>query len=385
MNFKFKSLFVAIITATLLVSCSDNNDIPVTKVSKKLVIENYAAIVLQNYKDALSDAQALETAINTFATTPTDANFTAAKNAWKTARESYGPTEAFRFYDGPIDNSVTGPEGLINSWPLDENYIDYVDGAPNSGIINDPVTYATIDKATLLGANQKGKVEKNVAVGYHAIEFLLWGQDLTAPADKKAGQRAYTDYTTATNADRRKEYLKVCGDLLTDHLQLMVDAWTGTYKTTFLALADDVALKNIFTGIAVLTNGELKGERIFTAYDNKNQEDEHSCFSDNTDRDIRLNLDGVVNVYNGVYKNISGPSLKDLVNEANASLGAEVTAAITTATAAVNDTASPFDFAISDATERPKVIVAVNALNVLGKNKFAEAATAIGLKIATEI
>lgn len=384
MNFKFKSLFVAIITATLLVSCSDNNDVPVTKVSKKLVIENYAAIVLQNYKDALTDAQALETAINTFATSPTDANFTAAKAAWKTSRESYGTTEAFRFASGPIDIDDNAPEGLLNSWPLDENYIDYVDTDANAGIINNPTTYPTITKASLLGVNQPGSNEKSVSIGYHAVEFLLWGQDLTDPADKKAGQRAYTDYTTAANADRRKEYLKVCADLLTDHLQLLVTAWEGTYKTTFLALSEDVALKNIFTGIAILTKGELSGERIFVAYDNKAQEDEHSCFSDNTDRDIRLNLDGIVNVYNGTYKNISGPSLKDLVNETNATIGTQIATALTTAQAAVNATASPFDFAISDATERPKVLVSVNSLNSLG-DKFVEGGTAIGLKISAEL
>ncbi|WP_299158668.1 imelysin family protein [uncultured Tenacibaculum sp.] len=384
MNFKFKSLFVAIITATLLVSCSDNNDVPLTKVSKKLVIENYAAIVLQNYKDALTDAQALETAINTFATTPTEANFTTAKAAWKTARESYGTTEAFRFASGPIDIDDDAPEGLLNSWPLDENYIDYVDTDANSGIVNNPTTYPTITKASLLGVNQPGSNEKSVSIGYHAIEFLLWGQDLTAPADKKAGQRAYTDYTTKSNADRRKEYLKVCADLLTDHLQLLVTAWEGSYKTTFLALSEEVALKNMFTGIAILTKGELSGERIFVAYDNKNQEDEHSCFSDNTDRDIRLNLNGIVNVYNGTYKNISGPSIKDLVNEAKATLGSEIATALTAAQTAVNATATPFDFAISDATERPKVLVSVNSLNSLG-DKFVEGGTAIGLKISAEL
>ncbi|CAM1333344.1 imelysin family protein [Tenacibaculum aestuariivivum] len=385
MNFNFKYAFFACLNL-LIVSCSDdNNNTPTSKVSKKEVIENYANIVLQNYKDALKDAQALETAIAIFTTTPTQENFTTAKAAWKTSRESYGTTEAFRFYNGPIDNTETGPEGLINSWPLDENYIDYVEGAANAGIINTPTVYPVINKEILIDANQKGDVEKNVAVGYHAIEFLLWGQDLTAPSEKKAGQRAYTDYTTKTNADRRKQYLNVCAALLTDHLQLMVDAWTGSYKTSFLSLSENIALKNIFTGIAVLTNSELKGERIFTAYDNKNQEDEHSCFSDNTDRDIRLNLDGIINVYKGSYKNSNGPSLEDLVNEANPVLGAEISTAISTAYTTINNTASPFDFAITDTTERTKIVIAINALNDLGKNKFSEAATAIGIKISSQI
>ncbi len=382
---KIKLLLTALTSTFLLVSCNENNDvIPTNKISKKEVIENYANIVLQNYKNALTDAEALETTISTLTTTPTKANLTAAKTAWKAARESYGTTEAFRFASGPIDMNDDAPEGLLNSWPLDENYIDYVQGDANSGIINNPTMYPTIDKASLLGINQPGSNEKSVSIGYHAIEFLLWGQDLTLPSEKKAGQRAYTDYTSAANADRRKEYLKVCADLLTDHLQLLVNAWEGSYKTTFLALSEDTALKNMFTGIAILTKGELSGERIFVAYDNKDQEDEHSCFSDNTDRDIRLNLDGIINVYNGTYKNISGPSLKDLVNETNTTLGTQVSTSLATAETTINATATPFDFAISDTTERPKVLLSVNSLNNLG-DKFVEGATALGLQISADL
>lgn len=383
---KIKNLFLSAIAVVVFTSCSDDNNDnpPENQVTKRQVIENYANIVLQSYKDALTDAQALETSINTFLTTPNEANFVKAKEIWLQARESYGPTEAYRFANGPIDIDDDAPEGLLNSWPLDENYIDYVVGASNSGIINNPTMYPTIDKATLLGLNQPGNQEANVAVGYHAIEFLLWGQDVTAPSEKKAGQRAYTDYTTATNADRRGAYLKVCADLLTDHLQLLVTAWEGSYKTTFLALPEDTALKNMFAAISILTKGELSGERMFVAYDNQDQEDEHSCFSDNTHRDIRLNLAGIVNVYKGKYGSISGASLSNLVSQANATVGTEVLTAVSNAENAVNATATPFDFAISDATERAKVLTAINALNDLG-DKFVEGAAKLNLTISANL
>ena len=51
----------------------------------------------------------------------------------------YSPTEVFRFYGGPIDDD-NGPEGLLNAWPLDEVFIDYVLGNPDAGIINDPLS-----------------------------------------------------------------------------------------------------------------------------------------------------------------------------------------------------------------------------------------------------
>ncbi|MGK4567384.1 imelysin family protein [Flavobacterium sp. 3HN19-14] len=66
------------------------------------------------------------------------------------------------------------------------------------------------------------------------------------------------------------------------------------------------ALTNIYTGIATLAAAELAVERMDVALGNANQEDEHSCFSDNTHRDIALNLQGVINVYQGKYGTIDG-------------------------------------------------------------------------------
>ena len=322
----------------------------------------------------------LETAINTFAAAPTQTNFDLAKSKWKEARESYGTTEAFRFANGPIDD-VNGPESLMNAWLLDENYIDYVEGESKSGIINDLITFPIIDKAFLEAQNENGG-EKNISVGYHAIEFLLWGQDLTAPSEKKAGLRPYTDYVvggTAANPMRRAAYLQVCADLLTDHLDYMVNQWKvdGSYRKVFLGLSDDQAIKNIYLGITTLVSAELPVERMDVALGNADQEDEHSCFSDNTHRDIALNLQGVINVYQGKYGAIDGASLEDLVKQANVAIYNDTDVAVNTSLNKVAEILTPFDLAISgglDSTEGAKVRVAVLALKNLGANLLAGAA-----------
>ncbi len=380
-------VLVFVTTALLSCSSSDTEVIPTVTIKKSSIIDNYASIVFATYSDAKSDAENLKKVINTFTTDPTEIHFSAAKDAWLNARESYGQTETFRFASGPIDDT-DGPEGLLNAWPLDENYVDYVVGESNSGIINNLIDYPTIDKATLESLNEVGS-ETNISVGYHAIEFLLWGQDTTAPSEKIAGQRPYTDFVdggTAENQSRRREYLAVCADLLIDHLQLMVNEWQvgGAYRTTFLTLDEDAALKNVLTALATLSKSELGGERVFVAYDNQDQEDEHSCFSDNTHRDIRLNLAGIANVYRGSYSSISGDSLEDLITETNPILGAKITAQLFAAESAVNATATPFDFAISDATERPFVLASVNALQDLG-DKFVEGASIIGISISSQL
>lgn len=374
--------------AVFAVSCNNNDDNtePLVGITKKKAIENYANIAFANYKQAYDDAVVLETAIKTFTTTPTQTNFDNAKAKWKLARESYGTTEAFRFADGPIDD-VDGPEGLINAWPLDENYIDYVDGASSSGIINDPTAFPIIDKNIISGQNENGG-EKNISTGYHAIEFLLWGQDLTAPSANLAGQRPYTDYVTggtASNQSRRGLYLRVCADLLTDNLDELVNEWKvgGTYRATFLSLNEDVALKNIYTGICTLAGAELSTERMDVALGNADQEDEHSCFSDNTHRDIYLNLKGCINVYNGTYGSITGPSLKDLVNQANATTHSETASSEALCLTKVNAILTPFDLAISGGVSSPegtKVRAAVLQLKNYSANLIA-GASKIGITV----
>ena len=373
-----------LLMGTLVFSCnnSDDNTNQVANVTKKEVIANYADIAYANYKAAYDDAVVLETAINTFTDSPTQANFDAAKDKWKQSRESYGTTEAFRFANGPIDDE-NGPESLMNAWPLDENYIDYVEGASSSGNINDPIIFPVIDKAFLEAQNENGG-EKNISVGYHAIEFLLWGQDLTAPSEKKAGLRPYTDYVVGLNGTanfqlRRAAYLKVCADLLTDHLDYMVNQWKvgGTYRTVFLALPEDKAIQNMYLGITTLVSAELPVERMYVALGNADQEDEHSCFSDNTHRDIALNLQGVINVYQGKYGTIDGASLEDLVKQANTTVYNDTEVAVTTSMTNVAAIITPFDLAISggiDSVEGAKVNKAVISLKNLGANLLAGAA-----------
>ena len=184
---KLAAAMLAIFALMLAVACTQEEEEPApapgpdVEAIKTAVIANYSSGVYATYVKSLNSAQEMDTAIDTFVTNPTPATLEAAKRAWLRARDDYGPTEVFRFYGGPIDNEEDGPEGLLNAWPLDEGYIDYVDGDPNSGIINSPDEYPTIDRDLIVSLNEEGG-EANVSTGWHAIEFLLWGQDFNAIA-----------------------------------------------------------------------------------------------------------------------------------------------------------------------------------------------------------
>lgn len=359
-----------------------------TDEQKNEVVVNHATLVSNNYQAAYQDAVSLKKAIEKFTTNPSETTFKAAKDGWLKARESYSVTEVFRFQDGPIDKigNENGPEALLNAWPMDESYVDYVKGNPTTGIIND--SSKDINKTTLMEANEASG-EENISIGYHAIEFLLWGQDSTAPDVKQAGNRPYTDFVdggTAANQDRRRAYLKVCADLLIDHLQLLTNQWkdNGDYRKKFIAFDANYAIDKMITGMSTLAKEELAGERIYVAYDHKNQEDEQSCFSDNTHQDTRLNLQGIKNVYFSLIDGQENHSIHKLVQSKNKALAKEITDAFESAEQAVEATAIPFDFAITADNERPKVLKAVKALTNLG-DKLAEVGTSLKLKSTAKL
>jgi putative iron-regulated protein len=348
------------------------------------VLEHHAALVYANYSDTLSSAQALRRAIDAFIAAPSAASQKAAQQAWLAAREFYGQTEAFRFYGGPIDDQ-NGPEGRLNAWPMDESYVDSVEGAAGAGLINDP-SFA-ISKASVTDQNERGG-EENIATGYHAIEFLLWGQDLS---ETGPGARSYTDFVDgkAANADRRRQYLKVVTDLLIDDLEYLVKAWRPdskvNYRSRFVEGGMD-SLRNLFVAMGSLARGELAGERLEVALNSQDQEDEHSCFSDNTHRDAVLNASGIENVWLGRYQRadgsvLTGPSPRDLVAAQNAAVAERTSARIAASVAAAKVIQAPFDREIvgaKDAPGRQRIQNTVNSLVQQSKDLVA-AANAVGI------
>ena len=265
--------------------------------------------------------------------------------------------------------------------------MDYIEGAPDAGIINNTADYPEIDRELLESLNEVG-AEENVSTGYHALEFLLWGQDLSAEA---SGQRPYTDYTTAEHADRRGAYLAAAAELLVENLGTLVEAWnpevSGNYRESFLAADPDASLTNILTGMGVLSKSELPGERIFTAYDNQDQEDEHSCFSDNTHRDIVNNFQGIENVYMGRYERIDGSvvegtGLNAVVAEVDSNLNETMTALLEQAASETQAIPAPFDQAIISDESRPQIFELVSTLLDLG-DTIAEVGGTLGVSINT--
>jgi len=340
-----KNLFLTSSALAGLALCAT----PGLATEKAEVLANYANIAQAKYQDSLATAHTLQLAVDALIATPSAEALTAARHAWLAARVPYQQSEVFRFGNAIVDDW----EGKVNAWPLDEGLIDYVDatyGGPSDenalaalNVIANPtfdLSGKAIDTSAITPAllsetlHEADGVEANVATGYHAIEFLLWGQDLNG-TDHGAGNRSWTDYASGDNCtnghcDRRGDYLKAATALLVSDLEWMAAQWDEAGAARISLLADEGAgISAMLTGMGSLSYGEQAGERMRLGLMLNDPEEEHDCFSDNTHNSHYYDGLGVQNIYLGEYirvngEMISGPSLSDLVVAADPALDNEM-------------------------------------------------------------
>ena len=375
------------------------------------VVAHYADLAAMQYEDSLTAAKALQAAVEALIVAPSEETLGAARAAWIAARAPYQQTEVFRFGNAVVDDW----EGKVNAWPLDEGLIDYVasDTATNEENALAGLNVIATPKFTLSGTeidatvitpalisetlHEADGIEANVASGYHAIEFLLWGQDLngTGPG---AGNRPHTDFLqgdgcTGGNCDRRAAYLKAATDLLVSDLEFMAAAWAEGGEGRVAVTADPQAgLLSMLTGMGSLSYGEQAGERMKLGLMLNDPEEEHDCFSDNTHNSHYYDGLGIRNVYLGTYTRLdgtvmTGPSLSDLVAQKDAGVDAQLKAeldASVTALAAIK-AAAEGGFAYDQMLEAGNaegeslIMGAVNAL-VTQTASIERAVTALGLE-----
>jgi putative iron-regulated protein len=341
-------------------------------------IEAYVELARASYARAASDAEVLGKAVDALLANPSEATLADARKAWVATRPAYLRTEVFRFYDGPIEKV----EEEINAWPLNEAYLDYVQGSPSSGLINDPS--APLDEDALEGRNQK-QDEADVTIGWHAIEFLLWGQDQSAEGP---GNRPYTDYIAGQgNNDRRRAYLKIATENLLEELEKLRDSWADAdddgYATRFAKLPQREAIGRMVNGMAILAGYEMMSERMGVALDSGDQEDEQSCFSDTTKQDFVQDLAGIKQVWTGKADGAVRPGLDALVRRIDAPTADRVDALLADAEAKINALGEPWDKVLAagkDSPERQAAEQAVASLQALSEG-FVAAGNKLGVLV----
>ena len=177
-------------------------------------------------------------------------------------------------------------------------------------------------------------------------------------------------------------------DLLLDHLQELVNEWApggNNYRSWFEDLDSAEAMTLVLTGIGEMSRGELAGERMSVAYLERSEEDEHSCFSDNTHNDIIANALGVQMVLEGTYPGYSGTGVLEAVAAVDEALAKRLRTEVNDSVALTRAIPAPFDQHVQDAVAdsapgRSAVLAAIEALESQ-TDTIVAAATALGVSI----
>jgi putative iron-regulated protein len=385
-----KKFTSGLILAAALAGCSSDGK-GTLAVSRAEVVRAYAQNLEQGYADSVDDESAFKDVVATFLGSPTEDTLNDARTSWLASRAHYMLTEGARFYDGPIDVDPPNYEALLNSWPLNEANIDYTTDATGKvdetvGIVNNTDLLEDITAAGLDDVNIKGG-DENVSDGYHAVEFLLWGQALT---DVGPGKRPASDYDLngpRKNPDRRARYLMVAVDGIIANLTAVRDAWApgADYRVGF-ERDPETALKKVFTGLAKFSKGELGSQRIGAAYMSKERHDQHDCFSSETLVDYERDARGIQAMYIGKFGDNDGPGLSDLVFSVDPAIDKKLTDMLQATINAIVAIPKPFEAAITgddDSPGRVALKAALDALSAQG-DEFGAAAAALGLSITVD-
>ena len=351
-----------------LISCASksvptNPQTTVEENQYNLVLKTHADLALELWTATLNDSLILKEQIELFIKDPNENNLIQAQNSWIVARKSYSKTEALRFQNGPIDHAEQGVESRLNAWPLDELYIE--GNELQKGLIDSENLELTkellVDKNEALG-------EESISLGYHAIEFLLWGVDESKDGP---GQRSPQDFSEGKLAQRRSQYLTLAIDQLCADLDTVKKAWQSdsSHLETW-GNNPQQQLTGIFNGLIILAGDEMAGERMAVAYETQDQEDEQSCFSDNTLNDFKSNLIGMEQIWS---TSLSPLFADDSETQKNINEEFKKTSD------QLNKISDPFDQAIVTPEDRVEIELTITQLQHLSTS-IGRAAQSLGLK-----
>ncbi len=351
----------ALIAAVVMVatSCSGQR-----APSTQQVLEGYRRVAEASYQATLQGVIELQAVVDALITQPSPATLDAARQAWRAARVPYAQTEALRFGNWFVD----AWEGRVNAWPIDEGFLDYVSADylasptnPNARanliaaeqirIGERSLNSQTLDEGLLEALQTLSDHESNVATGFHAIEFFLWGQDLNRHGGG-SGDRPWTDFALgaedctdgpipapARHCERRRAVLQALLTLLRRELEQMTVVWgaqAGSYGDRLVQGPADEGLRRVLFGLSSMAGDELAGERLQVALLSQAPEEEQDCFSDDTHNAIYFNALGIDNFYFGRFGALQAPqTLADLARATEPALAAQIERALQATQAAV--------------------------------------------------
>lgn len=200
---------------------------------------NYLQQIESDYSTVEVTIKTLQTEIEGFIQQTDVITMDRARDAWLIAHSAYELTSLHRHFANLV---LTQQDKLtlnqlqyqINHWPVLPGYIDYVDGYPDSGIVHDMNVVLELDSLR----EQHGFFDVSEAsLGFHVIEYLLWGSNTNNDPLRPASDYLLTTQLSADQANngfeldqlsnnRRRRFLAIAAQALLEDFQLLRTLWS---------------------------------------------------------------------------------------------------------------------------------------------------------------
>ncbi|WP_250656624.1 imelysin family protein [Alkalimarinus coralli] len=256
----------------------------------------------KGFSSTCSTAEQLQRSIERFLSTPSQKGLTEAKQAWASAHQHYLATQLFRNINiqHPIlDKSTTDPVQhsifiRIDQTPLLPGYLDQIEGYPKTGYV---FSSLPIDRQTLNKEHQFADTAY-VALGFHAIEFLLWGETnrpftdfLALSTELKSGMTDNPD----TFKLRRSKLLALTTNLLVEDLKQLCNEWNidgGYYATSLRKQLNSEQHSAISAAVEQsIANIQVEIAKIRQAKEEDKEIELHSAFANNNQLDTQRQIE----------------------------------------------------------------------------------------------
>lgn len=190
-------------------------------------------------------------------------------------------------FNDPNQNPWKNYDELLNCSIIYPNYMDYILSDANSGIVNDPINYPTVNDYTVRSWHEKTNPKRRL-LGMHAIEFMVWGEDNSVTT---SGQRTYGDYYPNQNGLRRVNLLRgQCNSLQIDYESILGNQ---EFKK-LLATYDPKQLLSVFIDAITMTlEKDIAEKTLLKPVTSANPIDELYPFSDLSGKALLAQIKGV--------------------------------------------------------------------------------------------
>ena len=212
---------------------------PELSTAAKQITLDYAEQIRVDFSQVSIEIEKLQSAIGEFLAQTNIENLERARQSWMLAHTAYELTTLHRYFAASIldeQNSIAllQLQYQINHWPIVPGYLDYVDGYPDSGIVHD--INVSLDSIGL--RDQHGAFDiSEVTLGFHVLEFLLWGSrdtqselrsvDDFIEIDALDGSQIESGYSLEQlSNNRRRQLLAIIADILLGDFRELGSLWS---------------------------------------------------------------------------------------------------------------------------------------------------------------